>query len=133
MDQHVALEEVSSGDPVQRQPSQHCRVDRDVAVDGIEYMPVSGSEFCQEGQPEAAGEADRRHVGQPAFPKEPVALRVRVSIDHNRIQQGGKQSGVHLAIAIHLHDDVRSPLHRQLEPGHDGSTHTLVHRVLHQL
>ena len=81
-------------------------MDRRVAVGGIEEAPITGRQFCQEGEPHVPYPPQPGHGVQLAGVQVAVALGVIGLAAQDGRDQARQPTGVHLPVAVHFHNNV---------------------------
>ena len=115
---HGGFKEVGVVHALERELRQRLGADGDVAVGRVEDVPVAGGNLGQEAQSHVAEAADERHLSQGLEVAEAVALGVIGLAAHERDQQAGQVTRVHLPVAVHFDDDLRAEFERLAEAGH---------------
>src|SRR5215471_935756 len=124
-DQNVIFEKIASVQRFKFQPLESCATDRRVPVLRIEYLPVAGSEFIEKSQNNISQQPVTRHRSQRGSGKEAIALRIVIAVDDG-IQKPRQIFGSHLAVSVHLHDDIASQLTGFQIPEGGRAAHTLI-------
>ena len=108
-------------------------MDRGVAVRRVEDRPIARGKLREEGQPDVAVSARRRHLAQLAFVEEAIALRVVGVARGDRRDELADRRRVHLAVRVQLDDDLGAELERADVAAQDGSPDPAVAVVRHEV
>ncbi|MNX60647.1 hypothetical protein D3C86_915570 [compost metagenome] len=104
-----------------------------VSICRIEQIPISGRQLRHERKGGVAQQANFGHGPDGFQVEEAIALCVIGLTREDRVNELGHEAGVHLAIAVNLHYDLRAIVQRSLVSGHHGAANALVFLVIHHL
>jgi len=130
--QHAALEEIARVDALLVQFLEHLRVDGQIAVGGVEHVPVAAGHLGHKRQGHVARAAHGRHLGDVAGVVKAVALHIIGAPGQNRRNHALQVLRAHLPVSVHLDHHRRAHRQRGIEPGQHRAAHAQVARIAHQ-
>ena len=127
-DQHVVFKKVAAIDRAEVQQAKRVGCDGRVAVLRIEHVPVAGSQLVQKSKNHIAKQAMPRHRRQRLAGQKAIALRVRVALFDDGIEQQMQVRRGHLPVAVHFHRNVALQFHCLFIAEHGRAAHTQILR-----